>query len=215
MKIKRVKDFTNFFRAKSPKTQVYLHHTAGGADGQAQFSFWQADPRPVATCVCISRDGTIDQGFGSEYWAYHLGLPAKAFISQKLPYLDLEKTSIGIEICNWGWLTKKGDKYYTYVNKEVPASRVITLDKPYKGQLHWEAYTDEQIASVKELLLHWQKRYNIQTAYSEVDMWEVSKKALTNTPGVYTHNSVRSDKTDVYPHPGLIAMLQELATSEQ
>jgi hypothetical protein len=96
------------------------------------------------------------------------------------------------------------------VNKEVPASRVITLDKPYKGQLHWEAYTDEQIASVKELLLHWQKRYNIPIAYSEADMWEVSKKALTNTPGVYTHNSVRADKTDTYPCPRLIAMLQTL-----
>ena len=210
MKIKIVKDFTNYFRAKSPKTQVYLHHTAGGADGEAQFSFWQADPRPVATCVCISRDGTINQGFSSEYWAYHLGLPAKAFTSQKLTYRDLEKTSIGIEICSWGWLTKKGDKYYTYVNKEVPADRVITLDKPYRGQLHWEAYTDEQIASVKTLLLHWQKRYGIPTAYSEADMWEVSKKALTNVPGVYTHNSVRADKTDCAPQEKLIQMLKEL-----
>ena len=210
MKIKIVKDFTNYFRAKSPKTQVYLHHTAGGADGEAQFSFWQADPRPVATCVCISRDGTINQGFSSEYWAYHLGLPAKAFTSQKLTYRDLEKTSIGIEICSWGWLTKKGDKYYTYVNKEVPADRVITLDKPYRGQLHWEAYTDEQIASVKELLLHWSKRYGIPTAYSEADMWEVSKKALTNVPGVYTHNSVRADKTDCAPQEKLIQMLKEL-----
>lgn len=210
MKIKRAKNFTNYFNASQTKRQVYLHHTAGGADGQAQFSFWQADRRPVATCVCISRDGTIDQGYGSQYWAYHLGLSAKAFTSQNLTYRDLEKSSIGIEICNWGWLTKKGDKYYTYVGSVVPEERVIALEEPYKGHTYWEAYTEAQIASVRDLLLHWQKRYGIPAQYNEGDMWGVSKNALTNVPGVYTHNSVRADKTDIYPHPGLIEMLKSL-----
>lgn len=210
MKIKRAKNFTNYFRARNTKSQVYLHHTAGGADGQAQFSFWQADTTPVATCVCISRDGTIDQGYGSEYWAYHLGLGTKHFAVQGLPYKQLDKLSIGVEICNWGWLTKKGDKFYTYVNTVVPADRVIELEAPYKGHKYWEAYTDEQIASVRDLLLHWRKRYGIPVAYSEADMWGVSHNAMSGEPGLYTHNSVRGDKTDIYPHPGLIAMLKSL-----
>lgn len=210
MKIKRAKNFTNYFNASHKKTQVYLHHTAGGADGQAQFSFWQADVTPIATCVCISRDGTIDQGYGSQYWAFHLGLGVKHFKAQELPYINLDKVSIGIEICNWGWLTKKGDKYYTYVGSVVPEERVIALEKPYKGHTYWEAYTEAQIASVRELLLHWQKRYGIPAQYNEGDMWGVSHNALTNVPGVYTHNSVRGDKTDCAPQEKLIQMLKSL-----
>jgi N-acetyl-anhydromuramyl-L-alanine amidase AmpD len=208
MKIQRVKNFTNYLRASHPKSQIYLHHTAGGANGQQQFQFWQADPTAIATCVCISRDGTIDQGFGSEYWAYHLGLSAKHFAG--MPYLNLDKTSIGIEICNWGWLTKKGDKYYTYVNSVVPADRVIALETPYKGHTYFEAYTPAQIESVVVLLQHWQKRYGIPLAYSEGDMWGVSKKALGGVPGVYTHNSVRADKCDCAPQEKLIEALKKL-----
>lgn len=210
MKIKRAKNFTNYFNASHTKTQVYLHHTAGGADGQAQFSFWQADVTPIATCVCISRDGTIDQGYGSQYWAYHLGLGVKHFKAQGLPYVNLDKLSIGIEICNWGWLTKKGDKYYTYTGRELPADRVVALEKPYKGHTYWEAYTEAQIESVVALLEHWRKRYGIPVAYNEGDMWGVSHNAMTAVPGVYTHNSVRGDKTDIYPHPGLIEALKKL-----
>ena len=92
----------------------------------------------------------------------------------------------------------------------VPEERVIALEKPYKGHTYWEAYTEAQIASVRDLLLHWQKRYGIPVQYNEGDMWGVSHNAMTNVPGVYTHNSVRGDKTDIYPHPGLIAMLKEL-----
>lgn len=210
MKIKRAKNFSNYFNEKTSKAQIYLHHTAGGANGQAQFSFWQADRTPVATCVCISRDGTIDQGYGSEYWAYHLGLASKHFASHDLPYKQLDKNSIGVEICNWGWLTKKGDEYYTYVGSKLPAERVIELQTPYKGHKYWEAYTDEQIASVRDLLVHWRKRYGIPIDYKESEMWGVSHDALSGVPGLYTHNSVRGDKTDIYPHPGLIAMLKSL-----
>lgn len=210
MKIKRAKNFTNYLRASHKKSQIYLHHTAGGADGQRQFEFWQADSVPVATCVCVSRDGTIDQGFGSEYWAYHLGLGQHHFAGNKLPYKQLDKGSIGVEICNWGWLTKKGDKYYTYVNSVVPAERVIELEEPYKGHKYFEAYTEEQIESVVALLEHWHKRYGIPITYDHGNMWGVSKAALSGEPGLYTHNSVRADKTDIYPHPGLIEALKKL-----
>lgn len=208
MNIKRVPNFTNYKNQKSQKTQIYLHHTAGGANGQQQFQFWQADPRAIATCVCVSRDGTIDQGYGSEYWAYHLGLATKHFGGRR--YINLDMISIGVEICSWGWLTKKGDEYFTYVGSKLPADRVITLDKPYKGQIHWEAYTEAQIESVRALLVHWHKRYNIPITYNEASMWGVSDAALTGKPGLYTHNSVRADKSDIYPDPRLINMLQSL-----
>jgi len=155
-RMKQVK-FNGYYKEESPKSQIYLHHTAGGGDGVATFKFWDADPVNIATCVAISRSGEIVQGFSSKHWAFHLGLKSAHF--KGLPFIKLDKTSIGIEICNWGYLVEKNGKFYNYVGKEV--KDVCKLEKPYKGFTYFENYTKEQIASTKELLLLWREKYNI------------------------------------------------------
>lgn len=197
--------FKGFYNAEQTKKQVYLHHTAGAGDGASTFAYWDTNSENIATCVVISKDGTIVQGFDSKFWAYHLGLKSSHF--QGLPYINLDKTSIGIEIVNYGYLTEKKGKFYSYTNKEV--KDVCTLDVAYKGYKHFENYTDKQIDSVHKLLIHWQDKYAIDLTYNE-DIWQVTKRALSCKNGVYTHNSVRADKIDVYPHPKLIAMLKSL-----
>jgi N-acetyl-anhydromuramyl-L-alanine amidase AmpD len=208
MKIKQV-PFRAYNREAVKKTQVYLHHTAGNGSGDLTFQFWTQANNKVATCVAISSDGTIVQGFGSEFWAYHLGLGTKHFLSQGLPYLPLDRSSIGIEVCNWGPITKKGTKYYNYVGGEIKPEEVTELPVAYKGFKLWHKYTDEQINSVKDLLLLWGEKYGIDLTYNE-DIWAVTKRALKNESGVFTHNSVRPDKADVYPCPRLIEMLKSL-----
>jgi N-acetyl-anhydromuramyl-L-alanine amidase AmpD len=208
MNLRQVK-FTDYYPAEYEKRQVYLHHTAGSAEGERQFSFWQGDPVKVATCVCISRDGEIVQGYSSRYWAYHLGMRTSHFKAHGLNYQNLDKHSIGVEICNWGWLTERSGEFYTYVGSKIPKDRVIALDEPYRGHTYWESYTDEQIASVIDLLRLWEDRYGIDISYRD-DIWDVNKRALSGDNGVFTHNSVRPDKTDVYPHPGLIDALKKL-----
>ena len=37
------------------------------------------------------------------------------------------------------------------------------------------------------------------------------KKALAGTPGIYTHNSVRKGKSDVFPQKELIDMLKSIS----
>jgi N-acetyl-anhydromuramyl-L-alanine amidase AmpD len=208
MKIKQV-PFRAYNREAVKKTQVYLHHTAGNGSGEQTFAYWEKVANKVATCVAISTDGTIVQGFGSEYWAYHLGLGTKHFMGHGCPYLPLDKTSIGIEVCNWGPITKKGTKFYNYVGGEIPADQVTELPTAYKGYKLWHKYTDEQIQSVKDLLILWNEKYGIDLTYNE-DIWVVTKRALKNESGVFTHNSVRADKADVYPCPRLIEMLKSL-----
>tara|TARA_R110000868_G_scaffold112799_1_gene303383 strand:- start:364 stop:993 length:630 start_codon:yes stop_codon:yes gene_type:complete len=208
MNIKQV-EFTNYKNEVTDKFQIYLHHTAGGPNAENVFKYWQSDATPVATCVVIARDGQILQGFPSEKWAYHLGLSNQAFANNKLPYRNLDKNSIGIEICAWGGLTKKGDKYYNYVNGEVPQIDVSELQTEFKGYKYYHKYTDAQINSVKMLLLLWNDKYNIPITYNE-SMWAICKDALQGKPGLYTHVSVRNDKSDCWPQPELIAMLKSL-----
>ena len=208
MQIKQV-EFTNYKNEVTKKSQIYLHHTAGGPSAENVFKFWQSDATPVATCVSISRDGQIVQGFPSEKWAYHLGLSNQMFANNKMPYINLDKISIGIEICAWGPLTKKGDKFYNYVNGIVPANEVSELKTPFKGKIHYHKYTTAQIESTRQLLLHWHKKYGIPITYDPA-IWEINKNALSGKPGLYTHVSVRQDKSDVFPQEELIEMLLSL-----
>jgi hypothetical protein len=208
-----------YVKEETKKLQIVLHHTAGNSSGVSTIRMWDADDRGrIATCVTISGkgastntfDGEICQAFSSRHWAYHLGIRPDVFRAQGLPFRSLDPLAIGIEICNWGPLTKKGDKFYNYVDRIVPADQVCTLDKPYKGFIHYHAYTDAQIESVRQLLVYWGKVHGIPLAYDENDMWNVSKNALSAKPGVYSHNSYRRDKSDISPQPKMIAMLKSL-----
>jgi hypothetical protein len=209
---------TQYMNEEHPKTQIYLHHTAGNSNPFATYQGWANNPERIATCVVIGGrptsganwiDGEVAQGYSSKLWAYHLGLKESTFHNFNLPYKSLDRISIGIEICNWGQLTLKSGKFYNYVNRTVPANEVCELATPHRGFKYYHNYTDAQIASVYELLVLWKQRYNIPLTYNP-DIWNVTPRALRGDAGVFTHNSVRYDKVDVYPHPRLIQMLQSL-----
>ena len=214
MNLKQI-DFpiTQYLKEEHTKKQIYLHHTAGRSNGENTFKWWASNPERVATCVCISGIGAVDgqivQGYSSKYWAYHLGVKRSVFDAYGVPYTNLDKYSIGIEICNWGQLSFTGGKFYNYVGGEVPEKEVIKLDVPYKRHIYFHNYTDAQIESVRQLLILWNQRYSIPLKYNE-DIWTVTQRALRGEAGVFTHNSVRADKVDIYPHPKMIQMLKSL-----
>jgi hypothetical protein len=207
-----------YFQEEHKKTQIYLHHTAGNPNPYAVYQYWATTKDRVATCVTIGGkpdssntwdDGLIVQGYTSKHWGYHLGLQGDTFKRAGVKFQWLDKISIGVEVCNWGQITYKNGKYYTYVNREIASDQVQELIEPYKGHKLWHKYTDAQIESVRQLLVLWNKRYSIPINYNP-DIWSISKRALSGEPGVYTHNSVRRDKSDIYPCPKMIAMLKSL-----
>ena len=201
--------FKDYYHQESHKSQIYLHHTAGTGKGDDVYKWWGKDKPRVATCVVVDRDGTIKQGFGSQYWAYHLGLSNLHFKAHSLPYFNLDKVSIGIELISWGILTKKGEKYLNYVGGVVPVEEVEVLDKPFRGSKYYHKYTDAQLESIADLLKLWNERYNIDISYKD-DIWDVTPRALRGEKGVFTHCSVRSDKSDVFPQKNLIELLRSL-----
>jgi len=199
-----------YYKTIFPKTQIYLHHTAGNSNAHNVFTDWATDKLGrIATCISISGNGEIVQGYSSKFWAYHLGVKTRFFQAMKLPYKELDKNSIGIEICNWGQLTVKGDKFYNYVNREVPKSEVCELSKPFRGYRYYHNYTDAQIESTKQLLLYWGEVYKIPLQYHE-DIFNLTPRAYKGEAGIFTHCSVRPDKVDIYPHPKMIEMLKSL-----
>ena len=202
-------DSSQYINETTDKNQIVLHHTVSGPDGAQVVRWWNSNEERVATCVVISRNGEIHQAFSSKKWGYHLGLGAKQFAKVGLPYRNLNKSSIGIEICAWGPLKYEGGKFYTVYGKEVPADQVEELETPFKNHKFWNSYSPEQIDSTVKLIKYWSERYGIPTDYKE-DMWDVSKDAMSGAPGVWTHNSFRKDKSDIYPSADLIEALKAI-----
>lgn len=198
-----------YFQEEAKKTQIYLHHTAGNGNAVAVSRWWQSNADRIATAFVIGNKGTIVQCFSSRHWAYHLGIDGQDFAVHGLRYQNLNKLSVGIEICNWGPLKHINGKYINYVKGVVDPSEVTVLDKPYKGNVLWHKYTDEQIESTRQLLVYLCETYNIPKAYRK-EIFAIDPEAFKGTPGIYTHNSVRKDKSDIYPCPRMIEILQAL-----
>lgn len=198
-----------FFEEPSDKTQIYLHHTAGNGNAEGVARFWNSNDSQIATAFVVGENGTIVQCFSSKHWAWHLGIDSQDFATRGLPYKNLNKLSVGIEVCNWGMLKEKNGKLFNYVGGEINPSYVTTLETPYKGYKHWYKYTDAQIEATRQLVVYLCETYNIPKTYRK-EIWSLDNEAFKGTKGIYTHNSVRKDKADIYPCPRMIKMLENL-----
>ena len=202
-------DSNQYNHEEHPKRQIYLHHTAGGPSATNVAKFFNSQPGRVATAFIIGAKGTIVQCFSSKHWAYHLGLNQEVFTEAGVSYQSLDKISIGIEICNYGPLTKRNGYYYNYLGARVDYTEVEFLDKKYKGHIYWQKYTDAQIESTRQLLVYLCDTYKIPRDYYAT-IFDIDKRALQGDRGIFTHNSVRKDKSDIYPCPRMITMLKAL-----
>ena len=194
------------------KKQIFIHHTVSGPGVMGDVNWWNQTEEDVATCVIIDRDGTIYQAFSSRYWAHHLGIKSTVFKGLGLPSINskLNKESIGIEIDSWGGLTKDGDDWKSTTGKVIPTEQVQLYPEGFRGYYAFEKYTDEQIAATRQLIDYWGDNYAIPLDYKGDGLWDMSTAALQGESGVWTHVSVRPDKSDCHPQPELVAMLKAL-----
>ena len=190
-----------------PKNQIVWHHSAGWDNARGMYDWWRRDKvYHVATAVGITDSGQIFRGYDEQFWAHHIGM-------QDWRNLRLNHQSVAVEICNWGSLTEKSGKLYSWAGVEIPKEKAIELN--YKNFQYYEVYTEAEIKALKFWTLLNAMRFDIPLRYSEEDMWQVSKNAIDGVSGIYTHNSYISWKTDVAPQPKLIAMAKKLSAYEQ
>ena len=214
-----------YYKQETENKQICLHHLASGKGIKGDLNWWKSNKERVATCVAVSRDGTIHTFFDSKYWAHHLGVKIKDFDKQGIKRVYkkrangksyvannemINKGAIGLELDSWGNLTKKNGKYYSWTKKEIPEDQVVFYENGYRGFKYYEKYTKEQIESTRLLLLHWKEEYGIDISYKGDRIFEVCKDALQGEEGVYTHTSYRQDKFDCHPQKELIEMLKSL-----
>ena len=197
---------------------IILHHTAGGANPRAVVDGWSKDCiGKVATefvvggqnCKTgnIKYDGQIVRAFPEGCQGYHIGKSGSSYMNTH---------AVGIEICNFGYL-KDGK---TYTGTLVDQSQIITLESQFRGFLDWHKYSDEQINSIRELLLYISNRDNIDL-HEGLYRWIYEGGAMKafdfhedayygNVKGLLTHTNIRKDKFDCSPQPNLVDMIMSL-----
>jgi len=217
-----VKDY-----GKIQPENFFIHHTAGWNNPYNTINSWNKDDRGrVATQYCIGGtsvkvgsygddkyNGTVVECFPDNYIGWHLG---------KVGNFNMSKYSSAVEINNFGYVTKKNGKYYTYVNSEVPESMVCDLGYEFRGHQYWHAYTKEQIESLGLLIKH------VKNIYPDIDMTAGLPQLLKDgvhpkeafgfnddayngrIKGLWTHTNVRKDKYDCFPQQELVDLLKSI-----
>lgn len=197
---------SQYLKQVTPKDKIFIHFTAGGPNAVNVIKFWGSDEVRVSTAFVI--DGNTAKAFecfDPDYWSFHLGI--------KGTNGSLDKSSIGIEICAWGPVTEKDGKFYSYTGKELPANEIYPLDKPFRGYKYFHSVSDAQYQTL-ELLLDWLiSKYKIPVQKSFDETWfDFNKEVIDKkTPGLWTHTTVRKDKSDMYPDKRLIDLLNKFA----
>lgn len=222
-----------YIREEVKKDTIFLHHTAGGSRPDWSINGWEKDyikdklgnpvfgpdglPQPlkVGTSYVIGRksstsdeniwDGKILRAFDDKFWAYHLGISSNNS-------LQLNSGSVAIEFCNYGPLTVgKDGRFYNWVNKPINEKEVVKLDKPFRGYEYYERYTDAQLESGRNLIIHLINKYGIKIEggiYNE--KWFDYSTSWMKNGGIRSHGQVRRDKFDLFPQKEMIQMLNSL-----
>ena len=204
------------------KTMLVLHHTAGNNAPEKWvlentiFNSFQREDYPLATHYII-QDGITEHVFDEDYWSNHCTGGDLA-----------ERSSISVEIASIGRLEKKNNQWISYVNGIVPESEVALLvdkygnPKSYRGFPAVQRYTNYQITELENLIKKWKAdsrfkdsidwKFDYDQMFPGMDdgTLKTSPNAEKGLPGVYSHNSFTTGKTDVLPQKELIDMLKRV-----
>lgn len=201
---------------------LVLHHTAGWNNPYKQIDGWGRDERGAVATEFVVGGVNIktgdDQYDGKVLQAFPEGCAGWHVASTKSSYLN--RHAVGIEVCNFGFLTKSGDSFRTYVNGRVLEAQVVTLEKEFRGYRHWHKYTDNQLLALKHLILYiaqrdnididqgiikWLREGSVEDAFSYRPDAEAGK-----IKGLLLHCNVVKTKVDMFPQQELIDMLLSL-----
>ena len=199
------------------KEYLFLHHTAGWHNPFNVIDQWGRDSRgAVATEFVLGGpsvkgnndefDGVMVQAFPEGGYGWHLG---------KNGSQHMHTHSVGIEVCNFGWI-KDGK---TYAGTKVVDSQLVELDKPFRGFKTWHKYSDDQIEALDKWIRWIGERDGIDiraglpalVKEKGADAFEFNEDAYYGkVKGIWTHTNTRKDKFDMFPQQELLDMLASL-----
>jgi hypothetical protein len=204
-----------YIEGPTKKESFFLHHTAGWHNPYNQVDQWAKDTRgPIGTEFIIGGesikgnddtcDGKVLQCIPQGGYGWHLGIGNT----------HVHTHSIGVELCNFGYIVNGK----TYSGTVANPNQVISLDKAYRGYQSWHKYSDQQLISLKKLILFVADRDNIDVTKGIIEIikkgdvrkaFDYNEDAKSGKiKGLWLHaNVIANGKFDLAPHPDFIDML--------
>jgi N-acetyl-anhydromuramyl-L-alanine amidase AmpD len=195
-----------YYPQTNTKTSIFLHHTAGST-AESTLEWWDHTPDIIGTAYVIDRNGQIYEAFDPSRWAYHLGIPNLK--------TNIQRTSIGIELVSLGGLkpgvNNRAMFYPLWPNtdkgKAIEPSEVYSMPNKveWRGYTMFHKYTLEQIENCIGLMAYLIEKFKITVQKDLTRFYEYNPEVFRlNLPGIWSHTTVRSDKSDIYPDPFLL-----------
>lgn len=186
---------SEYFSGVFQKDKIVLHFTAGGSV-EGAYQSWLQSPVQVATAFIVDLDGTAYQCFNPASWAYHLGIQGKDANH------SADKSSIGIEIVNWGPLKRNGNGLFAWPNDygkwycDVNDPQYVMAS--YRGFDYYARFPLAQFDAVCELTNRLCELYSIpKMVIPNVNDFQVDR--AIGWKGICTHQNFRKDKFDIGP----------------
>ena len=204
------------------KIFIVLHHTASDANPFGVASWWLQTVERVGTAFIIAGkanttkkwvDGGIFQCFNSSNASWHLGTTQKDLDRGKpgnATSTFLNMNSIGIELCNFGFLVEKGQSFVSYTGAKIPDNEIEEFKTAFRGYHYYHKYTDAQLESCQKLIIYLADKYSIPQKYVGMKLFDICPDAIRGVPAVWSHVNFRVDKYDLNPQKNLISMLETL-----
>lgn len=195
---------------------LFLHHTAGWHNPYKCVEYWDMDNGTIATEWVMGGpsvkgnddkyDGELLQCFPEGNYAWHLG---------KNGSQHMHVHSVGIEICNFGYVVDGK----TYAGTQVADSQIVTLKEEFRGHKTWHRYSDKQIQQLEKWMKFIAERDGIDIRAGLPALikekgaaaFEFNEDAYYGkVKGTWTHTNTRKDKFDLFPQQELMDMLVSL-----
>lgn len=193
----RINFTEKYYQSFIPKGRIVLHHTASDGNEMNVKNWWEKSGESVATAFVIGETGRIIRLFDERKWSWHLGIGRTA----------VDASSIGIEICNWGFLTYENGKFYNYVKKEISREHVVDLGYEFRQKRYWHKYTPEQLEACKKLVLGLLDFYDIPAIWHGFDLLHENNYM---DEGLFTHTNFNRFKMDCSPQESFLNMIEEI-----
>lgn len=185
---------THYLEKKLKKNLIVCHNTCGVLTGDIA----TLTEKTVSTAFVLARDGTAYQLFHPDYSAYHLG------IGEGYKNSECSFSSIAIEISNMGPLKRVGSNLVDIYGKDycTLADTAAYDAVSYRGYDYFASYTDEQCATLRQLLADLCQKYAIPNKLlpEAVRFESVPKTVLGGAAGIVSHVNFRKDKLDLAPN---------------
>ncbi len=196
---------TNYYYERVyPKKRIVLHFTAGNLRSDVM-SLTQQN-RHVSVPFVIARDGNIYQLFSSKYWSGHLGAGVGNAKGTGNPE---DKATIGIELSNYGLLTRKEGNMETIYSRlknnqsgkigptdiycsVTDSNAYMVTNAPFRGETIFPRYTTLQMDSLIILIRYLTAQYGISRSFLPLDSRFEATPNVLDFNGIVSHVNYRS-----------------------